>query len=344
MVGRDGGDGGERREEGASQIQLFNLASMAGVSPGTRTQRFQRVQLLPLQTVAEPVWAQILWYDDPPACALFLPGEDGRPLPEPLIQVAAPDAAVHHTLQEALEQAGWGLQTCGLCRHWQRETGLTGDGLAVGRCRWGASTAPSTVLALQSGLALRCPHWEQGEWPATDPVEMTQASAVKPLRKIAEISESKLPFWRRLWLQALRSVRPAPVALSWEEKLAERSGVGAGAEPCFACQGRIANLGAMAVETDEGDTQTFSVWRCRLCFTTYLNDWVDRWVRLDNLETEESYYRVAPSEAGDLLNLIHAVQGGEHPARRSERSAQRKQFRQFLAGRMPLSHQIRQGR
>ena len=120
--------------------------------------------------------------------------------------------------------------------------------------------------------------------------------------------------------------------------------MGAGTEPCFVCQGRIANLGALAVESDEGDQQTYSVWRCRVCFTTYLQDWVDRWVRLDSLETEESYYRVNPAEASALLQIFFTVAGGEHPAQRRTRTEQRAQLRAFLAARTPLSRQIRQGR
>lgn len=341
MVDNESPNDGDRGQAFASQIQLFNLESMAGVSPGTRTQRFQRVQLLPLEGESDrPVWAQVLWYDDPPSCVVFLPGRDGRPSPEPLVRIAEPDGSIHHVLSSALHQVGWFLQSCGLCRHWQPQARRTADGFAAGRCGWGVGDRPASVLALQSALALRCPHWEPLAQPASAPPEPAPANQIEPLRKIAEISESKLPFWRRL----LRRVRPMPVPSAWEEKLAERSGVGAGTEPCFACQGRIANLGALAVETDEGDTQTLSVWRCRVCCSTYLNDWIDRWVRLDNLETEERYYRIAPSEAVELLNRIYDVQGGEHPARRRERVAQREYFLQFIAGRTPLSHQIRQGR
>jgi hypothetical protein len=120
--------------------------------------------------------------------------------------------------------------------------------------------------------------------------------------------------------------------------------VGAGTEPCFACQGRIANLGALTVATDEDDKHTYSVWRCRSCFATYLNSWIDRWERLDNLETEETYFRLAPAEAVAALAVIDGVVGGEHPAGRGERTAQRTWFEAFTAGRQPLSHQVKQGR
>ena len=131
---------------------------------------------------------------------------------------------------------------------------------------------------------------------------------------------------------------------AWEERLMERSGVGAGTEPCFACQGRLANLGALAVASPEGDKQTYSVWRCRHCYTWYLNDWVDRWERLDSLETEESWYRLSPAEALEVLAVIDNVVHAEHPARRHERGAQRAWMVAFLHSHPLLSHQIRLGR
>ncbi len=131
---------------------------------------------------------------------------------------------------------------------------------------------------------------------------------------------------------------------AWEDKLVERSGVGAGTEPCFVCQGRIANLGALAVASPEGDKQTYSVWRCRHCYTYYLNDWIDRWERTDSLETEESYYRLAPQEALEILQVIDGVVDAEHPARRHEREGERTWMLQFLGERPKLSHQIKLGR
>ena len=120
--------------------------------------------------------------------------------------------------------------------------------------------------------------------------------------------------------------------------------MGAGTEPCFACQGRMANLGAIAVATPDDDKRTFSVWRCRTCGTYYLNDWTDRWERLDSLETEERTFRLAPGEALQILALIHSIDGAEHPAARHQREAPRRILETFIADRAPLSHQIRQGR
>lgn len=124
----------------------------------------------------------------------------------------------------------------------------------------------------------------------------------------------------------------------------ERSGVGAGTEPCFACQGRIANLGALAVASPEGDKQTLSIWRCRSCYTYYLNDWIDRWETTDSLETEETYYRLAPQEALAVLALIDNVEHAEHPARRFERAQQRAWVLNLVGNRAQLSHQVKQGR
>jgi hypothetical protein len=137
---------------------------------------------------------------------------------------------------------------------------------------------------------------------------------------------------------------PAAGARGWEEIVVERSGVGAGTEQCHACNGRIANLGALTVATEQGDKQTFSIWRCRLCYTFYLNDWIDRWERTESLETEETYYRLAPAEALAMLAVIDNVVDAEHPARRHERDAQRRWMLDFLAGHVPLTHQVKQGR
>jgi hypothetical protein len=332
-------------------FQLFNLATMSGVFPGARTQTFQRLRLQPLNDPSgESSWAQVLWYADPAACVVYLQNnaKDERAI-TPLLRMAEPLADnFNQQFQAALRLAGWQVQSCGSCRFWQVLNQHNVDQLPAGRCTWqreseGAVSVPP-LLGTQTNLALNCPHWQlAGATEAADhPSPPTQPMA--PMRKAAEISESKLPYWQRVWNQVVRLGQAPIPSKIWEEKLIERSGVGAGTEACFACQGRIANLGALAVETAEGDKQTFSVWRCRTCYTTYLNNWIDRWERLDNLETEETYYRVAPAEALALLILIDNVVGGDHPGRRRERNAQRTNFLDFMQGRMPLSHQIKQGR
>jgi hypothetical protein len=198
------------------------------------------------------------------------------------------------------------------------------------------------ALATQSHLGLACPHHQH----ASGTVQKATPSAPKlqPLPRIAVTTESKLGPWRKWQLRFQRRFRPVSPPKSLAEGLAERSGVGAGTEPCFACQGRIANLGALTVESDEGDKQTFSVWRCRMCYTLYLSNWIDRWERLESLETEEAIYRIAPIEAAECLTLFASVPAGDHPLGREQRGAQRAWLLNQIAGRQPLSHIVKQGR
>ena len=61
----------------------FNLATMSGVFPGTRTQIFQRVRLQKIEDSAETGdtemrWAQILWYENPPACVVVAKAQRAR--------------------------------------------------------------------------------------------------------------------------------------------------------------------------------------------------------------------------------------------------------------------------
>lgn len=327
----------------------FNVETMSGVFPGTRTQFFQRLRLRALTATLTPRlgWAQLHWYDNPIACALFVVADDPTSSATPLLHLIAPFDQLNQRLQAALAAAGWQLEACGSCHFWQAAPGQQHEQLPVGYCRWqqdaSAPVALPALLAAQANLALGCSHWQAG----TDDLRVAPVLAtidLAPMRKVAEVSESKLSFWSRLQRRWQRRFRPAPPATDWAEKLLERSGVGAGVESCFACHGRIANLGAIVVETPEGDKQTFSLWRCRSCYTTYLNDWTDRWERLDNLETEERYYRIAPAEGLYLLTVIDGVADAEHPGRRRERAEQRALFLRFIAERAALSHQVRQGR
>jgi hypothetical protein len=201
---------------------------------------------------------------------------------------------------------------------------------------------------MQSYLALACPQHDHTTLSTSySPLTTHQSpltSHPSPLPRIAETSDSKKSPWRRARIRIGRALSRPAAPLTLEQSLAERSGVGAGTEPCFVCQGRIANLGALAVETPEGDKQTFSVWRCRLCFTLYLSNWIDRWERVESLETEETIHRIAPFEAAELLTLFGAVRGGDHPAHRRDRSAQRAAILAFVGDREPLSHVVKQGR
>ncbi|CAN5436982.1 hypothetical protein BH10CHL1_BH10CHL1_02890 [soil metagenome] len=332
-------------------FQLFNLATMSGVFPGARTQTFQRLRLQPLQAqTGAASWAQVLWYTDPEACVVYLQNnaQDTRGV-TPILRMAEPFRGdFNQQFQTALHEAGWQVQSCGSCHFWQILNQRNVDQLPTGQCAWqgefGMTVAVPPLLGTQTNLALSCPHWQLAGATAAEHNPSSLVQTLAPMRKAAEVSESKLPYWRRFWKQLIRFGQAPIPSKIWAEKLMERSGVGAGTEACFACQGRIANLGALAVETPEGDKQTFSIWRCRTCHTTYLNNWIDRWERLDNLETEETYYRVAPAEALALLILIDNVVGGDHPGRRRERTAQRTDFLDFMQERTPLSHQVKQGR
>lgn len=335
-----------------ANFQLFNLDTMSGVFPGTRTMVFQRLRVRPHESTGAAAWARLLWYDDPAACVVEL--NDA-----PLLRISDPQGEDFGArLRAGLAAGGYDLLACGSCAFWQPLAAVTPDGLALGRCTWQEAAVQAgtpafqegapAVLSMQSLLALDCPHWQEAQGSAAAPPSSVETGTTPPpIPKRAEReSDERWSWWgrlRRSWRERRPPVMlPAPAAS--EDKIVERSGVGAGTEPCFACQGRIANLGALAVASPEGDKQTFSVWRCRLCGTTYLNDWIDRWERTDSLETEETYYRLAPHEALAILLVIDNVVDADHPARRHERGAQRAWMQQFLGERPALSHQIKQGR
>jgi hypothetical protein len=334
------------------ELHTFNVETMSGVFPGTRTAVFQRVRLVPVPPEGEPTWAQLLWTDDPPACVVHLvdsvaSGADRAHL----FAIADPlTGDFNQRFSAALAEAGWTLDACGSCRNWSATASQTDDGLPVGSCTLvhNDDGAVPHRLSTQSHLALACAHHTLSQHSASQSPFSTSGLRAEDhqsrLPKIAEISDSKKSPWKRARIRIGQALsRPAP-PLTLEQSLAERSGVGAGTEPCFVCQGRIANLGALAVETPEGDKQTFSVWRCRLCFTLYLSNWIDRWERVESLETEETIYRIAPFEAAQLLTLFSAVRGGDHPARRRDRNAQRAAILDFVGERRPLSHVVKQGR
>lgn len=323
-----------------NSFHLFNLNTMSGIHPGSRTPRTHIVRLAATAST-EPTtsWARILWPEGEGA-ALYRQADGSSWQPHTFLAVHdAEGERAFPRLREALAEAGEELLACGVCRWWQPLAGRVGpDGLAVGRCCWGTD---GPVLSAgeereQSALALACPHWETGAQPA--PLSLEESA-----RTPTPAPARKSGWWPRLGRRL-----SGQKAESEEERapspLAERSGVGAGTERCLACHGRIANLGALTVATESDDKRTLSVWRCRLCHTFYLNDWIDRWERLDSLETEESYYRIAPDEAFSLLDLFRRTRGGEHPGGRQSRTEQRAQMDRFVAGRPRLLHQIKQGR
>ncbi len=371
-------------------IQRFNLNTMSGVFPGTRTMIYQRIRVAPFGASSHgqpdhgaPIqtwrWARVLWYDDPRSCVVELEAPDeakaASQANQPaawLVRIADPEPAnLAQLLEGALAAVGWQWITCGSCAFWQPLAARTVDGLPTGRCMFSGAEAAKAeaakaeaakaeaakaalavvhpALSAQSMLALACAAWRSAgtqPLPRMGEAEADALDAIAPFRKRAEQESDErwtLAGQMRRWLRKSAPPAPAPMQ-TWEDRIVERSGVGAGAEPCFACQGRIANLGALVVATPEGDKQTFSVWRCRTCYTYYLNDWIDRWERTDSLETEERYFRLAPAEALEVIAVIDDVVHAEHPARRHERTAQRAWMLAFIGDRPLLSHQVRQGR
>lgn len=323
-------------------IKNFNIQTMSGIYPGSRTMVYQRLRLRDHNSNTGQ-WYQLQWYSDPTSAVLFSI-EENQPTTTARITLTEPQPSTFVAqLHEALSQTGQQADACFACRHWQALNVHTTDGIPAGRCRWRDANAElPTEIATQSALSLACEHFERSEQAPSAPAA-ANIPQPNPLRvpKSAELDPDRLPFWSRLWHRLRHGNKPTQ---DWASDILERSGVGAGTEPCFICQGRLANLGAIAVASQEGDKQTFSVWRCRSCYTTYLNDWTDRWERLESLETEELYFRVAPSEAYAALRIIHATKGGEHPGRREDRHQQREEILLLVAKKIPLSHQVRQGR
>ena len=60
----------------AEDYRHFNLDTMSGVFPGTRTMVFQRLRLsLATGGATAPRWARLQWYTTPAACVLSIPAE-----------------------------------------------------------------------------------------------------------------------------------------------------------------------------------------------------------------------------------------------------------------------------
>ncbi len=323
-------------------FHLFNTKTMSGIHPGSRT---AQAHIIRLQSRSDgqsaPGWARILWPGENGDAEVYWLEKGRGWAEEPALRLPGANGAKPVAeLMGALTAAGQPPLVCGTCRWWQPISALAADsanpdGIPLGLCSWADESVPTPAAGNreQSALALECPQWQAGEQlPAPPLPESVQAEPVGWWAGIKRRFAGK---------ESSRSAAPV-------DSIAERSGVGAGTERCLACHGRIANLGALTVAAEGGDKhddkRTLSVWRCRRCRTFYLNDWVDRWERLDSLETEESYYRIAPVEALGLLALFRQTSGSEHPKERHSRGMQRAQVDAFLVGRPRLLHQIKLGR
>lgn len=371
-------------------LQSFNLETMSGVFPGTRTRRHHLLQLsgandsessmeIDQDTNPKAAWAKIYWTEEPAtAVAVDQSGQEVFQIEVTHVETIFGEIAHAFLLQNQQVVA------CGTCQHWERN--LTVDEReepSYGKCGKRSEiileSHPNPVpsdnsfadnladeLTLQSSMALSCLHWQvrmASSMSSKDGSETKQADNASPALNFgsapkSDVDLSEVQVNRSWWVEKFRqwigsnqapekkqsAQQMSKTAKRVSLKQLDRSGVGAGTEPCLGCHGRIANLGALVVQTTEGDRQTYSVWRCRNCAATYLNSWIDRWERLDNLETEETLYRVAPTEALQLLVRIHGIDGGDHPQERETRDDERDWFEAFRHDRSALSHQIRHGR
>jgi len=319
-------------------FHLFNTKTMSGIHPGSRT---AQANIIRWQSQSDGEiglgWARILWPGEGGDAEVYLLKNGQGWADQPALRVPGESSGKPiGALMEALTASGRQPRVCGTCRWWQPLTKTANpEGVPLGLCSW-ADDGVNTVTGNceQSALALECPHWQTG---AQTPALLFAKPAA------AEAPTPSAGWWAGLKKRLMgksESNQPIPSL----PVMTERSGVGAGTERCLACHGRIANLGALTLATESDDKRTVSVWRCRLCHTFYLNDWIDRWERLDSLETDESYYRLAPGEAFGLLTLFRETPGGEHPKERHSRGAQRLQIEAFLKDRLRLLHQIKQGR
>lgn len=285
----------------------------------------------------------------------------------PDVQTPAPisfPATDWQDLPATLREAGFHLHACGSCIFWRKTTTGTDKDAPRGRCTWAGESIAIAVqpaqefvepLIEQSALAPGCAHWQKADTLGKECTDTnTDNSTAESSKAAADATPdtNQLPahliaarggFWTRLLNRLLPKKHDD--RLRQETRLViERSGVGAGTEPCIACHGLLANLGALVVESPEGDPQTYSVWRCRACRSTFLNRWVDRWVRTDTLETDETIFRITPGEAAQVLTLIGQIPGADHPQKREERVPQREQLETLAASSDRMSHEIKQGR
>ena len=169
--GYGAGDGGADQrgkrevEVLTTSFQLFNLQTMSGVFPGTRTMVFQRVRVRPIgqddEEQGAAQWARLLWYEEPAACVVEL-GSILLRIPEPL------RGDFGKRLEEALAANGLRLMACGSCAFWQPMAVQTGDGLPAGRCivrgNAGEDACAPDALAAQSALGVELQPLAGGRW------------------------------------------------------------------------------------------------------------------------------------------------------------------------------------
>ena len=186
---------------GSENRQRFNLATMSGVFPGTRTMVYQRVRLAERGNAAATLrWARLLWYDDPPACVVEIEGRGARgegrgaggetdqPADDSragslLLTLPVPERkALDQLLKAALAAEALELHACGGCHFWQRGASVNPDDLPVGQCTWhlpdenGAAAAGATGSPIAAGAGLYVladdgadPSQPADQWPGKQP-------------------------------------------------------------------------------------------------------------------------------------------------------------------------------
>ncbi len=300
-----------------------------------------RYYTIGLRRAAQDTKARLELGGQPTAWTLFVGGRLYTVSPE-AEGVSRQPAEMLALLSAAVAADGYHVRACGTCANF-RSSGPAhqASGNWAGYCTWARERQVESAVLTQLVLAAPCDHYApeeagRGSPPSTPNLSPSALPTVSPARR------KQKGRWRNWW-RRLRGERegPGPESPRDDERvLVERSGRRPGTVPCPSCSGRIANLGALSTVTEQGDTRTFSVWRCRQCLAYFLEDWVDAWVRTDSLETVERLYRLAPAEAMTALDQV-ARCPHPSPQERHLLTPEKTWFADFVATRVPLRAAIR---
>lgn len=353
-------------------VLRFNLDTMSGVFPGVKPRHFFRfrisncIRTSESQPESQPRWVAAIWLEEPEAWVVI--DEQGN---ETCRVAGSYDVITIDQLIESLRSLGHEPHCCGTCTFWkvdraQNEKVRSGTcALENGHCGislpWDADISMLKRVDSQTAPSLACEYWIHQCTPlelGNPTAKVTSTQNGNDARSVAkdpildkegstgaglvERVKKRLvrPFTRLVKSRnngALESATTSRFEL-------EQSGYSAGTEPCLTCHGRMANMASITAESTSGDTQTYSLWRCRVCNATYLNSWVDRWARLDNLETEEKIYRLSPLEFATIYGQISPANNLSTAGEPQSQPSPHEWLREYASSRVPLSHQIRHGR
>ena len=124
-------------------FQLFNLETMSGVFPGTRTMVFQRLRLQSQEQGDQPP-GNAQWV----RCCGMRSRPRGLELGANLLRIPEPRSGnFSGRLAEALAAYGLRYMACGSCAFWQLAATKTADGLPTGRCTWKTGGAGEDACA-----------------------------------------------------------------------------------------------------------------------------------------------------------------------------------------------------